>query len=236
MAEPQLTLYRDWKSWDVACFGVIGDQAEYFRVELAKSGVRKLQGVRVMELGFGNGGFAAWAASCGMDYVGTEIDPELVRRARDRGLCAYLADEAFDKLACKPKFEVCVAWDVLEHLERDQLVGFLRDLRLLLTAGGVLIARVPSGDSPFSAAIQNGDPTHAPPMGSGAIRYLAMQAGFTSVATRAAALPVRGSGVRAACRRLLVHCCDRACHSIVRVLMRNRHAVLTPNLVFTMRN
>jgi SAM-dependent methyltransferase len=235
MTQSQADLYRRWKQWEPGQFGAVADQSLTYRAELRRAGYESLGGIRVLEIGFGNGSFMAWAIENGMEYVGTEIDPELVQRARDHGVRALMADESFDILAPFAPFDLCVAWDVLEHIPRDRLAIFLRQVRSQLTDHGVLIARVPSGDSPFSGAIQSGDPTHYAPMGSGTIRYLAAQSGFSRVDVRPAALPVWGLGLGSAVRRLIVHACDQLCHPVVRLLMRNTSAVLTPNMVFTMR-
>jgi SAM-dependent methyltransferase len=226
--------YRLWKRWDESDFGR-GTQARYYRVELAKSGYPTLRGLRILELGFGNGEFCAFSISEGAEWCGTELDAELVQRARKRGLPAYQEAESITEIRRHGPFHLIVAWDVFEHVPRPELARLFSGCRALLCPSGAVVGRIPSGDSPFSSAIQSGDLSHYPALGSAAIRFLATQCGFSRVVTRAASFPVFGYGAKAAARRMLVRTTDHVVHPIIRLLMRSRHAVLTPNMVFVLR-
>lgn len=106
----------------------------------------------------------------------------------------------------------------------------------LTQGGGVLIARVPSGDSPFGRSIQHGDMTHQLALGSMAVQQLCAASGFSEVRCREPALPVWGLGWRVALRRILVHALRRLVFPVVeRGLMGATGLVLTPNLVFVAR-
>jgi SAM-dependent methyltransferase len=226
--------YRRWKHWDEADFGRI-DQAPYYREELSKSGFPNLKGTRVLELGFGNGGFGVWSTSQGAEWVGTELDVELVERACKWGLRAFSGVDLNGGPRQYAPYDLIVAWDVIEHVPRSDLPNLLAECRSLLSPNGALLGRVPSGDSPFSAAIQSGDLTHSPALGSAAIRYLAHRCGFPRVEIRGAAFPIFGFGAVSAIRRSTVRFTDHLVHPFVRILMRARDVVLTPNMVFTLR-
>jgi len=59
--------YRDWKGWASEDFGKCNaESAVYFAKELRRCGFLSLADVRVIELGFGNGAFAAWASAAGL--------------------------------------------------------------------------------------------------------------------------------------------------------------------------
>lgn len=227
--------YRTWKRWDSTPFGDTGGQAGYYRAELRKSGVRSLRGLRVLELGFGNGGFAQWSREQGAVWTGVEIDETLVERAQQEGFEAVQGSGIPGCLERRPAFDLAVGWDVLEHVPRASLPQYLQAIRSRLSPRGILLARMPSGDSPFARAIQYGDLTHEPPLGSSAIRVLATHAGFTSVSVRATAMPVFGSGIRSSIRRSWVRGVDLLARPILVALMRDSSAVITPNMTVEMR-
>ncbi|MCA8922856.1 MAG: hypothetical protein KDD82_13665, partial [Planctomycetes bacterium] len=74
--------YRDWKGWSElsAPEPLV---AEGYVLDLARAGLAP--GARLLELGFGGGGFLRWAQGAGYRVAGFERDAELARRARDAG-------------------------------------------------------------------------------------------------------------------------------------------------------
>jgi SAM-dependent methyltransferase len=232
-ANPQTDDYRQWKGWTPEKFGSCGGmEASYFRAELRglrpdKLGTR----CRVMEAGFGNGGFAAYCRDRGWSWVGTEVDPELVARARAGGFIAELADEQSSVARDHGPFQLIAAWDVVEHMNRSQAKCFVADCYVALEPGAELIFRVPAGDSPFSRAIQHTDPTHAQILTSHAARFLCRQAGFRRVTTRNTLLPIFVPSLSSITKRAMVRSIDGLVHPILRLLMRDPGAVLTPNMI-----
>jgi SAM-dependent methyltransferase len=227
--------YRSWKGWEERDFGRVGEDAGYFMAEVRRSGAAVGPGTRVLEIGFGNGAFAVWATERGAEYVGTELDQELVLRAKRAGLNALHVSEASITLKREESFDSVFAWDVLEHVPRPALLPMLVELKEVMKPGAVLVARVPSGDSPFSGAIQTGDVTHQPALGSAAVRYIGMSAGFAAVEVKECAIPLWGCGFSALVRRSIVVLCDLCVHPPVRLLMRNPSAILTPNMIVVFR-
>ena len=197
--------YRDWKQWNVKRFGQVDKKSTiYFQSEFNKLGFSQLLDVRVVELGFGNGAFATWANSCGARYTGIEIIPELVHAAQNVGINAELAGSPLTELFGEEKVDLVVAFDVLEHISLDKLFETLDDCRKCLRQDGQLIARVPSGDSPFSRAIQHGDLTHETIFGSSLIKQLAVEIGYSVKVIRSPAFPLLGLGFSTFLRRSLV--------------------------------
>ena len=92
--------YREWKSWDADRFGDLKPESRrYLELELRLSGIQLSSDNSVLEIGFGNGDFASFCRDLGCAYSGTEIDPELVERAKAAGLDAHLAPEDLTLLA-----------------------------------------------------------------------------------------------------------------------------------------
>ncbi len=229
--------YAGWKGWQGADFGQFGpEDALYYVQELHASGIASVLGLRVGELGYGNGAFAGWVRKAGGHWVGREVIPELQRRATEAGF-DVIASEVDFSTACGPeKLDLIVAFDVIEHLEIDAIRSFLGEAKEALRPGGLLLARFPSGDSPFSGAVFRGDLTHRTLLGSSAARQLAMEAGFEVCQVRSPALPVWGLGPVRAARRMAVRLTQTLAFSFVRhILMGNSGAVVSPNMIVVLR-
>jgi len=165
--------YADWKQWQ-GDFAASDRHARYFAAELA--GIA-LPGKRVLEIGFGNGSFMAWARQQGANVSGTEIDERMIARAKDKGFDAH--GPSLDALVARRlTFDLIAAFDVFEHWSKDELLANLRQLHALLDSGGVLVARFPNGHSPFGRVYQYGDITHATVLSSSSIEQLARMTGF----------------------------------------------------------
>ena len=150
MAAPESAVeptgYVDWKRWDAAAFGRFSKaEARYFGWHLQRSGVGGL--AQVLGIGFGNGAFRGYARQRGLGVAGIENEPALRARAQALGVPAAVDLQGLaDDLST---FDLIVAFDVFEHLSRDALAGWLQQACIRLSPQGVLLCRVPNGDSPF---------------------------------------------------------------------------------------
>jgi hypothetical protein len=193
------TGYEDARGWDAASFGALtSEEASYFGAEMAAAGVAVGPGLRVLDLGFGNGSFLGWCRSCGATPHGTEVNARLVQRARSHGFaCAtdlLQLNEEVGGLA----YDLITAFDVLEHIERDTLVAFVAQLKTVCHADTVVLLRFPNGDNPFALPLQNGDVTHVTAIGQTMVRQVAKLAGFELVRIGVPAQPRRRLGLKRA--------------------------------------
>ncbi len=229
--------YSDWKSWNRANFGKFSENDEhYFLSEFKMTGLNNLVDKSVLEIGFGNGVFAAWALQQKARYIGTEVIPELVACGREVGFNVHLADRPLSDLVGSTTIDLLVALDVFEHFDINSLKELMLEARGILSEGGVIFARIPSGDSPFSRAIQYGDLTHRTVLGSSAIRQLADEVGLKVVQLREPSFVFGGLSMKTLFRRVGIHLVRRLVFSvIVRVFMGGGSPILTPNLVFVLR-
>jgi 2-polyprenyl-3-methyl-5-hydroxy-6-metoxy-1,4-benzoquinol methylase len=190
--------YEDYeveKGWDDKAFGLFTEEdAAYFASEVKGLAPVGRDPLRVLEIGFGNGRFLGWAAAQRYTTAGLEINERLVARANAHG---FNAASSLDGLAdSAPKeFDLIAAFDVLEHIQRDHLVGFLRQLRGCCHPETRLVFRFPNGDNPFALYLQNGDWTHRTGIGSHMIAQLADLAGYELVAVRRRRTPFGGTSV-----------------------------------------
>ncbi|HRI64835.1 MAG TPA: class I SAM-dependent methyltransferase [Polyangium sp.] len=225
--------YRTWKSWTPDAFGRYDDsEARYFEVELSQSGITSLAGKHLLEVGFGNGAFAAWAKNAGAHYRGTELDPDLVSLGRERGLDAFAATLDFSTICPDDSQDVVVMFDVLEHLTTDEIVTLLRSVARILKTGGRLIARFPSGDSPFARAIQHGDATHRTAIGTSMLSQLAQGSGLSVKQTRSPAFPLTGLGIKRFVRRAPIAALRMIVGRTINIAFHDgQNRVLTANIV-----
>jgi 2-polyprenyl-3-methyl-5-hydroxy-6-metoxy-1,4-benzoquinol methylase len=179
--------YADWKNWRGE-FAPSDREARYFAAELADI---PLGGKRVLEIGFGNGSFLAWAKAVGAEVVGTEIDAVMIEHARARGFDARPASlEAL--AAANERFDLIVAFDVFEHWDKATLITSLRQFGDLLTPCGQVFARFPNGQSPLGRVHQYGDLTHQTVLSASSILQLANMTGFAVVRVgNACSVPLR---------------------------------------------
>ena len=162
--------YAEWKSWDAVGFmAPAPHERSYYAAELRGHAIA---GKPVLELGFGNGGFLAWAKEQGAIVHGTELQPELAARGATAGIVVEPEDIAALLPAASAKFALVAAFDVFEHIDVAALPGLLATIAGLLEDGGLLIARYPNGQSPFGRVYQHGDLTHRTILSAGIMRQL----------------------------------------------------------------
>ena len=117
----------------------------------------------MLEIGFGNGAFAAWLKSNhpAASWTGIEIQDELIDKARAAGFNAF---KDLNYQIEKESVDVIVAFDVLEHLSDRDIKDLFDRLRFILSPKGIILARTPNGAGPFGLPNQTGDPTHMTPI------------------------------------------------------------------------
>jgi SAM-dependent methyltransferase len=101
---------------------------------------------RLLEVGCGAGEFLAEARAAGYEVWGVEASPAAAAEARRLVPEATVLVGELEAVAARlPAFDVCVLWDVLEHV-RDPL-RLLHTAHGLLSAEGVLALATPSLDA-----------------------------------------------------------------------------------------
>ncbi len=83
--------------------------------------------IRTLDVGCGNGAFSLAAHRLGNDVVGIDLNPENIARCNeyaeflgvDRRRCRFEVANVYDLAASGERFGQIVAFEILEHLERD---------------------------------------------------------------------------------------------------------------------
>jgi SAM-dependent methyltransferase len=197
--------YDGWKGWK-APFVCDADTAGYFAAELAAFPVTDR---RILEIGFGNGEFLAWARNKGAVVSGCEVTPAAVAAAEAAGIPLISPDFETDP-AAHGHFDIIAAFDVFEHLDPPTIVAKLAAIGRMLNPTGILLLRYPNGQSPYGLASQNGDATHVTALSRAKIEQYATGTGLETVRYGGVA---RGSAPSAA----------KACVRAIRYALRNLH-------------
>ncbi len=110
--------------------------------KIVKQKIPNLYSVKnILDVGCGAGDFLDYAKEAGLNTFGIELSKEMVQTAIQKGhkvLCSSIEEIAFP---APTKFDVCVMWDVLEHLQNPQRA--LRNVSFSLRPGGRLFILTP---------------------------------------------------------------------------------------------
>jgi SAM-dependent methyltransferase len=162
------------------------DRAQNFRFldYFLKDWMRDLpKDAAVFDLGCGAGHFLEYLKSRGFTGgSGVDLSRDQLELARQRGLVVQEAS-LFDALAdpAQGPFDLISAFDVFEHLTRDEIFTALDLARERLKPGGQLLLQVPNGDSPFAGTIYWSDATHETNFTVVSLRHFFEAAGFRDV-------------------------------------------------------
>ena len=153
--------YLTWKKWQRHEFGQCIKAEHYYFKKLFNQhfgNTTKKNHLSALEVGFGNGHFLTWCQARGIKISGVDREEELVSRAKAIGVLAF---KRLDEVPIEMRFDVICMFDLLEHLQMDQINEALLWASNRLEDGGRIAIRSPNGASPFGLNNQHGDPTHA---------------------------------------------------------------------------
>jgi 2-polyprenyl-3-methyl-5-hydroxy-6-metoxy-1,4-benzoquinol methylase len=227
MTDPYLN-YEAIKGWEEARFGQpTKPDSLYFDKEV---GPWLTPGAQVLEIGYGNALFMGWCRARGLAVEGTELNEELLRRGRAHG---FTVTNDLEALRVQGRqYDVIVAMEVMEHIDKASFVAVLDTIRQLCRPGGHFIFKVPNGDNPFSLYLQNGDITHVIHIGSTLIRSTAQQAGFDVVRIGCPATPFRGMPLKRQISLLIGTPLRQMCGRFFSLVMMGGYKTsFAPNLV-----
>lgn len=222
--------YAVWKGWDGA-FTASDREVRYFAAEFR--GI-PLSGKRLLEVGFGNGSLLAWARGQGAQVSGLEHDVGMCEAGRRAGF--DVAGTSLVDLAERgERYDLVVAFDVLEHWDGTELVANFAAVRALLAEGGLFLARFPNGQSPFGRVYQHGDFSHKSTLSTYKIEYLARLGGLDVVRIANACRVSAKAGMLAALRQRWLALQRRRIERRIARLYGIRRLPLDPNLVAVLR-
>lgn len=111
---------------------------------------------KVLEIGCGEGGLLFPFACKGCDVIGIDISSKKINNAnaffKKRGQTGqFISEDIFADCSSiiGQTFDVIIVHDVIEHIESDKKLGFLRIIKNLLSDNGVVYMGFPAWHMPF---------------------------------------------------------------------------------------
>ncbi len=161
----------------------LASRAPYLKSLIANSFPNDRQ-VKILDLGCGYGALLYFLKEAGYhDLQGIDTSSEQVAGAKRLGLDFVRQGNLIEALkeSGEGTYDVLIAFDVLEHFSKDEILDFAAEARRVLKTGGRLIVHVPNGEAIFSGAVFFGDLTHETCFTRASLRQLIKIAGFSSM-------------------------------------------------------
>ncbi|MBV8231095.1 MAG: class I SAM-dependent methyltransferase [Planctomycetaceae bacterium] len=135
----------------------------------------------VLDLGCGHGAVLYFANEAGYrDVNGVDRSGEQVAAARALGIEGVTERDLMETIAVLPdgSRDVVVAFDLIEHFRREEVLPLVEQVRRVLKPGGRLIIHTPNAESPFFGRIRYGDLTHDLAFTRSSLSQLLLASGF----------------------------------------------------------
>lgn len=138
---------------------------------------------KILDLGSGRGDWLKLLVKEGFNPRGVEVNEVFAERTRKEGLevthgdmMTYLARQPDDSL------DVITAFHLIEHLNADNIIRLLHEIKRTLTPGGRLFIETPSPENLVVAACNfYADPTHHKPVNPHTLVFILKEMGFTDL-------------------------------------------------------
>ena len=139
------------------------------------------QDARVLDIGIGRGEMLSCYEKWGYkNYLGIDISPSTVKFCKSIGLNCDLVEDSGRYLKDNQNtFELITLIDVLEHIPREYVVSFLKDVKNALKDDGIFIIQVPNLQAPDGQLHMYNDVTHMMGYIEHSLQQVLITAGFT---------------------------------------------------------
>lgn len=142
------------------------------------------RGASILDLGCGHGTLVHLARQAGyVNALGVDTSPEQVAEAKRLGIEGVFQGDVAETLRALPDAaqDVVVAFDLIEHLTKEELLGLADEVWRVLKPGGRWIIHTPNAGSPFFGMVRYGDYTHEQAFTPASIRQLLLASRFGQV-------------------------------------------------------
>lgn len=141
------------------------------------------RGSNILEIGCGRGFTMLTLEKMGFHNIkGIDIDDSQIDFGKKLGLNVELVEDTVDFLnQCKEQYDAVIAFDVFEHMHKDELVLVLSKIYSLLKKEGVLICKVPNANHPLSMRYRYIDWTHYISFTEMSLDFILYNSGFQSI-------------------------------------------------------
>jgi 2-polyprenyl-3-methyl-5-hydroxy-6-metoxy-1,4-benzoquinol methylase len=158
----------------------------------------------IIDLGCGHGALVYFLRQAGYrNVIGVDVSPEQIAAAARLGIEGICEGDLLETLRnlTSHSQDIVIAFDVIEHFSKDDLLLFVDEVLRVLKPGGRWLIHAPNGESPFVGAIRYGDMTHEQAFTRVSLAQLLLSSGFSRVECHESGPVV--SGIKSAARWLL---------------------------------
>jgi 2-polyprenyl-3-methyl-5-hydroxy-6-metoxy-1,4-benzoquinol methylase len=137
----------------------------------------------ILDLGCGHGALVHFLHQAGYENVlAVDASPEQVDLAKRLGIPGIRQGDLGETLRGLPSGsqDVVVAFDVLEHHTKPDILKFTGQARRVLKPGGCFILHTPNGESPFGGTSRYHDFTHETAFTRNSLTQILLMSGFSS--------------------------------------------------------
>lgn len=138
----------------------------------------------ILDLGCGHGALVYFVLLAGYrNITGVDCSPQQVAEAKRLGIAGVHIGDLLDTLRSLPNesHDILIAFDIIEHFTKDELLHFVDEVHRVLRKGGKWIIHTPNGESPFAGRTRYGDFTHEMAFTRVSITQLLKSSGFSNV-------------------------------------------------------
>lgn len=196
-------VYRHYvTAWDQAAAPAtlehLAPRAPYLR-EVVSRYFPANKSAEILDLGCGHGALLHFAHKAGyLAARGIDVSVEQVETAARLGIPGVEQGDLMATLGSlsAESVDLVVAFDVIEHFTKDELVDFIDAVYRVLKPGGAWLIHTPNAGSPFVGAVRYGDITHEQAFTRTSIEQVLRASGFRAVASYECAPVVHGAASR----------------------------------------
>lgn len=139
--------------------------------------------INVLEIGCGRGYTMMTLRKMGFHNVfGIDIDKSQTKYCKHSGLNVELVDDTIDFLAKHTsEYDLVIAFDVLEHMDKNELICALKGIYAALRPEGKVICKVPNANHPLSMRYRYIDWTHYMSFTECSLDFVLYNTGFRNI-------------------------------------------------------
>lgn len=186
--------------------------------------------ISILDLGCGHGALIYFLRQEGYhNIVGVDVSPAQVAEASRLQIEGVREGDLLETLRDLPSHsqDVVIAFDVIEHFTKDELLPFVDEVVRVLKTGGRWLIHAPNGESPFVGAIRYDDITHEQAFTRRSLTQLLLASGFARLECYECGPAV--AGFKSAARWVLWRCI----HLLLRVWVAVETGFLNGNAIYT---
>lgn len=219
------TNYALKKGWLSVLFQYSVTEESTFNKCIGK--VRRETNSSLLDIGFGSGALLAWAQDNGYSISGIELQKDLAAAAEKRGVRVYDSCNEAPPMSQ----DVITMFDLLEHLDREEINQNLSSAYTALKPGGLIIIRVPNCQSPLGMRLQLADHTHKTMLSAPILENYLSIAGFKHVTASSDHESAKRSNLFKSSIAVVQLCIRRVLYFSVKSIFSLGATPLTPNIL-----